>query len=131
MVLLVGAGDEGGDYVGGVPVEGYPGPVIAQRGPVIGVRRGLLDVSQRHSRVETGREQCSNRVESLSRARVSVRYLVMAGDCRSGSAVRSRSPGPRHHAKLEHPIDDGQRVPPVHHRSGRHATLPRRYGARW
>ena len=64
-----GARDVGGDDVGGVPVQAAAGPVVPDRGPRVGVRGSLLHVPQRHSGIQTGREQCSNHAEYLSRSR--------------------------------------------------------------
>jgi hypothetical protein len=49
-----GAGDEGGHDVGGVTVERLAGPVVAHGRARVGVRGGLLDVSQRHTGVQGG-----------------------------------------------------------------------------
>ena len=43
-----GAGDEGGDDVGGVAVEGDASSVVAHGGSGVGVGRSLLDVAERH-----------------------------------------------------------------------------------
>src|SRR5688572_9452497 len=43
--LAGGAGDEGGDDVGGVAVERDPGTVVAHSGATIGVAGCLLDVT--------------------------------------------------------------------------------------
>lgn len=51
-----GAGDEGGDDVHGVPVEGHPSPVVAHRGSGIGVTGCFLDVTERDASVEGGDE---------------------------------------------------------------------------
>jgi len=48
LVLPGGSGDVGGDDVGGVPVEGGAGAVVAHGGPRVGVRGGFLHVAQRH-----------------------------------------------------------------------------------
>ncbi len=40
-----GSGDGRGDDVGGVPVEGVAGSVVAHRGARIGMRRGFLYVA--------------------------------------------------------------------------------------
>ena len=42
------ASDIRGDDVSGVSVQGHPGPVVAHRGPRIGVRSRFLHVPQRH-----------------------------------------------------------------------------------
>jgi hypothetical protein len=53
--LLSGcSGDECGDDVGGVPVQGRAGAVISHRGSRAGVRGGFLDVPERDSGVERG-----------------------------------------------------------------------------
>ena len=39
------SGDVGGDDVGGVPVQGRPGPVVSNGGPRIGVGGGFLYVA--------------------------------------------------------------------------------------
>jgi hypothetical protein len=49
-----GAGDERGDDVGGVPVEGLAAPVVSHRRSRVGVASGLLHVAQRHAGVQTG-----------------------------------------------------------------------------
>ena len=55
--LAGGAGDEGGDDVGGVPVEGDAGAVVAHRGARVGVAGGFLDVAQRDAGVEGGGDE--------------------------------------------------------------------------
>jgi len=52
--LSGGAGDEGGDDVGGVTVQRYPSSVVARGGARIGVAGGFLDVTERDARVECG-----------------------------------------------------------------------------
>jgi hypothetical protein len=52
-----GARDIRGHDVGGVPVQAAAGPVVADRGPRIGVRCGFLDVAQRHPCVECGGDE--------------------------------------------------------------------------
>jgi len=44
--------------------------VVTHRGPRIGVAGSDLDVSQIHASIETGREQCSDHAEYLSRSGV-------------------------------------------------------------
>ena len=48
---------KGGDDVGGVPVEGHPGPVVAHGGARIGVAGRFLHVAQRHAGVEGGGDE--------------------------------------------------------------------------
>src|SRR2546430_12053892 len=48
------AGQEGSDYVGGVPIEGDPSPIIPHRGSRIGVAGGLFHVAQRYAGVGPG-----------------------------------------------------------------------------
>jgi len=55
--LAAGSGDECGDDVGGVPVEGTSGPVVAHRGPGISVRRCLLDVTQGNAGIQCGGDE--------------------------------------------------------------------------
>ena len=63
--LAGGAGDEGGDDVGGVAVEGDPGPVVAHGGAGVGVAGGFLHVAQRDPGVERGGdERVAQRVRS-------------------------------------------------------------------
>ena len=45
LVLLGGAGDEGGDDVVGVAIEVAAGPVVAGGGAGVGVAGGDLDVA--------------------------------------------------------------------------------------
>ena len=52
-----GAGEVGGDDVGGVPVERHPVAVVAHRGARVGVRGGLLDIAERHPGVERGSDE--------------------------------------------------------------------------
>jgi hypothetical protein len=54
FVLPGGAGDVRRDDVGGVPVQGRAGPVIAHRGSRVRVRGGFLHVSQRDPCVQGG-----------------------------------------------------------------------------
>jgi hypothetical protein len=49
-----GAGDEGSDDVGRVPVEGLAAPVVAHGRARVGVTGRFLHVTQRHSGVERG-----------------------------------------------------------------------------
>ena len=51
-LLPGGSGDEGGDDVGGVPVQRDPGPVVAHGGSGVGVGGGFLHVPERHACVE-------------------------------------------------------------------------------
>jgi hypothetical protein len=55
--LAGGAGEVGGDDVGGVSVEGGVGAVVAHGGSRIGVGGGLLDVTQRDAGVEGGGDE--------------------------------------------------------------------------
>jgi hypothetical protein len=64
--LSGGSGQVGGDDVGGVPVQGCPGAVVSHGGPGVSVRCGFLHIAERHSGVQTGREQCSNPAECPS-----------------------------------------------------------------
>ena len=50
--LAGGSGQVGGDDVGGVPVQGCPGPVVSHGGPRVSVGRGFLHVTQRHASIE-------------------------------------------------------------------------------
>ena len=50
--------DVGGDDVGGVAVQGCPGPVIAHGGPGVGVRGGVLHVVQRHPDLGNRARRC-------------------------------------------------------------------------
>jgi hypothetical protein len=50
------AGDEGGDDVGGVAVEGYACPVVAHGGSGVSVS-GLLNVAQRDTGIEGGSDE--------------------------------------------------------------------------
>jgi hypothetical protein len=52
-----GAGNVSGDDVGGVPVQAAAGPVVPHRGPRVSMRSGLLNVAQRHARVEGGGDE--------------------------------------------------------------------------
>lgn len=54
LALPGGSGNIGGDDVGGVPVEGGPGPVIPHGGSRVGVRGGFLHIPQRHPGIEGG-----------------------------------------------------------------------------
>ena len=47
-----GAGEEGGDDIGGVPVESDSGTVVAHGGAGVGVPRRLLDVAKRDPGIE-------------------------------------------------------------------------------
>jgi hypothetical protein len=53
-----GAGEVGGDDVGGMAVEGDSGAVVAHGRPRIGVRGGFLDVAQRDAGIERGGDEC-------------------------------------------------------------------------
>src|SRR5262249_44015419 len=70
-------GNVGGDDVGSVPVERDAGPVISHGGPRVRVARGLLDISQRHSGVEPGRERFANPAEYLRRPSGEMGLLVL------------------------------------------------------
>ena len=52
-----GAGDEGGDDVGGVAVEGDAGSVVAHGGARVGVAGGFLHVAERDAGVERGGDE--------------------------------------------------------------------------
>ena len=56
-MLAGGAGDEGGDDVGGVPVEGLATPVVAHRRSRVGVTGRFLDVTQRYAGVQGGGDE--------------------------------------------------------------------------
>ena len=58
LALPGGSGNIGGDDVGGVPVEGGPGPVIPHGGSRVGVRGGFLHIPQRHPGIEGGGDEC-------------------------------------------------------------------------
>ena len=49
-----GACDVGGDDIGGVPIQAAAGPVIADRGARVRVRRRLLHIPQWHSGIQGG-----------------------------------------------------------------------------
>ena len=51
VALPGGSRHVGGNDVGGMPVQGSPGPVISHRGPRVGVGRGFLHIPKRHTRV--------------------------------------------------------------------------------
>jgi hypothetical protein len=53
--LAAGACDESGNDVGGVAVEGTPGPVGTHRRSRVRMRRGLLDITQSDSGIEPNR----------------------------------------------------------------------------
>ena len=53
-----GAGEVGGDDVGGVPVQAAAGPVIPHRGPRVRVRCGFLHVPQRHPDIAAVMNAC-------------------------------------------------------------------------
>ncbi len=55
--LSGGARDEGRHDVGGVPVEGHAGPVVAHRGARVGMTGRFLNVEQRDTRIESGRDE--------------------------------------------------------------------------
>ena len=57
MVLSGGAGEECGDDVGGVAVEGDPSSVVAHSRARIGMARGFLDVSQGNAGIERGSDE--------------------------------------------------------------------------
>src|SRR5829696_9228197 len=60
-----GAGDESGDDVGGVTVEGDSGSVVAHRDSRVGVAGGFLHVAERYAGVECcGDERMSECVGS-------------------------------------------------------------------
>ena len=95
-------GEVGGDDVGGVPVQAAAGPVIAHRGPRVGVRSGFLHVPQRHSGVQRGGdERVSERVGLTTLAipaRRAVLRTIRAAPCRSSrrpSAARNTGPSVR------------------------------------
>src|SRR5687768_2496672 len=52
-----GAGDEGGDDVGSVPVEGLATTVVAHGRAWVGVAGRFLHVAQRHAGVEGGGDE--------------------------------------------------------------------------
>jgi len=56
-LLSGGAGDVGGDDVGGMPVERRACPVITHRGPRVGVGRGFLHVAERYAGVQSGSDE--------------------------------------------------------------------------
>jgi hypothetical protein len=66
MGLSGGAGEVGGDDVGGMPVQAASGPVIPHCGSRVSVGGGLLHVTERHTGIETGRERITNHAEYLS-----------------------------------------------------------------
>lgn len=60
-----GAGEVGGDDVGGVPVQGDSGAVVAHGRSRVGVRSRFLDVAQRDASVQGGGdERVAQRVRS-------------------------------------------------------------------
>src|SRR5262249_30281573 len=84
MPLPGGARDVGGDDVGGVPVEGGAGAVVAHRRARISVRGGFLDVAERNPGVETGSERFTSHAQWAWSGAGSGRYssgLVMPGSC--------------------------------------------------
>ena len=52
-----GAGHEGGDDVRGVPIEGAPRAVVSHRRARIGMRGGLLHVTESDTGVEGGGDE--------------------------------------------------------------------------
>jgi hypothetical protein len=63
--LSGGAGDEGGDDVGGVPVEGDSSSVVTHGRARVRMTRGFLDVAQRDTGVEgSGDEGMAQRVRT-------------------------------------------------------------------
>jgi hypothetical protein len=52
-----GAGYEGGDDVGGVPIEGLASPVVAHGHAWVSVAGGFLHVTQRNTSVERGGDE--------------------------------------------------------------------------
>jgi hypothetical protein len=56
-LLSGGAGDVDGDDVGGVPVQGCPGPVVSHGCPWVGVGSGFLYVPQGHAGVQGGGDE--------------------------------------------------------------------------
>lgn len=52
-----GAGDECGHDVGGVPIEGAPGPVVAHGGSWVCMRRSFLDIAQGDAGIQGGGDE--------------------------------------------------------------------------
>jgi hypothetical protein len=55
--LAGGSCDVGGDDIGGVPVQGCPGPVVSHGCPWVGVGSGFLHVPQGHAGVQGGGDE--------------------------------------------------------------------------
>jgi hypothetical protein len=52
-----GSGDVGGDDIGGVPVQGDPGPVVGHGCAGVGVGGGFLHVAERDADIEGGGDE--------------------------------------------------------------------------
>ena len=95
------SGDVGGDDVGRAAVQGGPGPVVAHRGPRVGVGCSFLDIPQRDPSVKTGMNACLSvcgPTGLVIPVRRTTRRTIRAAPCRSRrrpSAARKTGPSHR------------------------------------
>ena len=75
-VLAGSAGDEGGDDVSGVPVEGLATPVVAHRRSRVGVAGRFLHITQRDTRIQGGGDERCRKVCGPTRLPISTRRAI-------------------------------------------------------